>query len=238
MNHRHRRIFTLIELLVVIAIIAVLAAMLLPALNQVREKGKETTCANNLKTLGAYFFLYADDNDGYLPSDRTDVAELKADKFRWPFRIISYFNGNVDTTTNFSGNMLGKLVCPNIARYTWMSMPVSYAVNYTTGTFPWADGFGTSGYWSSSSKGESRKIDQIPAASTTMMLIECAAQTYAHPGMIHLANGTDEFIKGRHGKIHQVKMVYIDGHVGNEDLPPTAPTTASAAKGFWTIIND
>ena len=60
--------FTLIELLVVIAIIAILAAMLLPALNQARENAKTTQCLNKLKTLHNIIMLYAGDSDGRIPA--------------------------------------------------------------------------------------------------------------------------------------------------------------------------
>lgn len=62
-----RQTFTLIELLIVVAIIAILAAMLLPALNQARERGRSASCINNLRQLGSGFQLYSADHADFLP---------------------------------------------------------------------------------------------------------------------------------------------------------------------------
>ena len=76
-NRRKCALFTLIELLVVIAISAILAGMLLPALNNAREKANSINCMANLKTLGSACLNYASDNQDHIPySDNNDSTDV------------------------------------------------------------------------------------------------------------------------------------------------------------------
>lgn len=92
------RSFTLIELLVVVAIIAVLAAMLLPALQRAKEQGKRAVCMGHLKEIGLATLLIGEDNDGWLnginaPLTTNNDANIPS-TYYWIYTVTNYLRGD------------------------------------------------------------------------------------------------------------------------------------------------
>jgi prepilin-type N-terminal cleavage/methylation domain-containing protein/prepilin-type processing-associated H-X9-DG protein len=203
------RAFTLIELLVVIAIIALLAAMLLPALSRAKEAAHATRCLSQMRQLGLAVCLYADSNNDTFP--RSQHSAFAHGELPWE-RSLAPLLGS--TTTLWTNLPQGIYHCPSDRR----TMPYSYGLNVYYELGPEDDYVGKPQTW--------RRTADVPHPAATILFAESASGSDGSMGADHImpnfwvtAADTGDVAQNRHGP--RANYNFADGHACGLKFPAT-----------------
>lgn len=216
--------FTLIEILIVVAIIAILAGMLLPALNRAREKAHMIRCAGNLKQLAFGLIQYATENGDFFPhiSNPEPTAEPM---LTWDDLINTYAPGPTLTQAEKEARFVtikgsvNLYLCP-----ADKAGPSSYGDNFYRRTYALTRGTGNSGEYNKYpgiyGAGAAIKSGMIKFPSRTFSLVEMAIANntlgYTSNASVQNAKKQWEGDCSLHGPF-RYNYGYVDGHVALKD---------------------
>ena len=209
--------FTLIELLVVIAIIAILASMLLPALNKARDEAKKISCMNLLKTMGTSGLMYADSYNGYF----VPIKDNGGWRQNLPFRKMLGGKISVLGDGNASSICSRSQVCPKSLPARGNVSPeidLSWSMTVEDFTNPAWHTIDTS---ASSLQVGAYKLNRIKQASKRMAFIDGLDMVvqYRYSTLASYLNNLDSnrsvIVAFRHH--NRANIAFMDGHVGTLD---------------------